>query len=125
MGPQDKPTAAEKRWIDAIVDYGCVACAIDIGRRPGARPAVHHITVAGRRLGHRFSLPLCDPGHHQGGKPLGLISLHPGKSLAFLERYGTEIDLLRQLEDALGFDHEPIPTKIVPRRSRGEKETPP
>jgi len=85
------PTIEETRWLDAIVRYGCIACRLD-GMQP--RPtAVHHIVDGGRRLGHLFSLGLCDPGHHQGGESLGLVSRHPWKA-RFEQRYGTEMDLL-------------------------------
>lgn len=99
------PTKEEKRWMDAIVDHGCIACRLD-GHEP--RPtAVHHILRGGVRMGHLFSLPLCDPGHHQGGQPLSLISRHPDKA-AFEERYGTEMELLAQLKVELGFFDEYI-----------------
>ena len=89
------PTKEEREWMDAIVRYGCIACVLD-GVLP--RPtAVHHIISANRRMGHLFTLPLCDPGHHQGGQPLGLISRHPWKA-QFEARYGTEDELLATLQ---------------------------
>lgn len=115
MGPQGAPTVEERRWLDAIVAYGCVACALD--GRLEVPPAVHHIVVTGRRLGHRFSLPLCDPGHHQGGGPLGVISLHPGRNPAFIARYGAELNLLRELEDVLGFPRAELLSKLSPPRN--------
>lgn len=94
------PTVAERAWMDAIVEFGCVACWID---GHASRPAcVHHILRGGHRLGHLFTLPLCDPGHHQGGKPLGMISRHPDKTI-FEAHYGTEIYLLNYLQRKLGF----------------------
>lgn len=89
------PTVEERAWLDAIVSYGCVACRMD-GR--GFVPAaVHHILRGGRRMGHLFSLPLCDPGHHQGGQSLGLASRHPWKA-RFEQTYGSEDFLLRKLQ---------------------------
>lgn len=91
------PTVAESRWMDFIVGYGCIACRLDgMGYRP---PAVHHILRGGVRMGHLFTLPLCDPGHHQGGQALGLISRHPWKQ-QFEQRYGTEQALLEILQKA-------------------------
>lgn len=85
------PTREEAAWMSRIVALGCIACLLD-GMQP--RPtAVHHILRGGLRMGHLFSLPLCDPGHHQGGEPFGLISRHPWKA-RFEERYGAEMDLL-------------------------------
>lgn len=112
MGPDGpSPTVAEQAWLRAITAFGCVACHMD--QSSSYRPAaVHHICVAGRRLGHRFTLPLCDPGHHQNGGRLGLISLHPGVSKRFTQAYGTELSLLARLERKLGFPHaEPPMTK--------------
>jgi hypothetical protein len=96
------PTALEERWLAAIVAHGCIACKIDIPNAPTWQtPAVHHIVVGGRRLGHLFTLPLCDPGHHQGGYALGLTSRHPWKA-RFEAKYGTEFELLARLKQELG-----------------------
>lgn len=92
------PNAEERAWMDAIVAYGCVACHIDgHGFTP---PAVHHILRAGRRIGHLFTLPLCDPGHHQGGQSKGVVSRHPWKA-KFEAKYGTEVELLASLRSTL------------------------
>lgn len=94
------PTVREAAWMDRIVAHGCIACALD-GLPP--RPTcVHHILSGGRRLGHLFTLPLCDPGHHQGGEQLGLISRHPWKA-RFEACYGTELELLATLQARIGF----------------------
>lgn len=99
MGPSKAPTAIESRWLGRIVEYGCIACRID-GHEP--RPTVpHHIVDGGRRLGHMFTIPLCDPGHHQGGQALGLVSVHPWKA-RFEARYGTQMELLGRLQSELG-----------------------
>lgn len=89
------PNAAERAWMDWIVAFGCVACWKDGKSRPAA---VHHILKGGRRMGHLFTLPLCDPGHHQNGQPLGLVSRHPYKA-RFEVHYGTELDLLEMLRE--------------------------
>lgn len=97
------PTVMEQKWMDAIVRYGCIACVLD-GQQP--RPtAVHHILRGGRRIGHLFSLPLCDTpqgGHHQNGASIGLVSRHPYKA-RFEAKYGTELELLAMLKQKLGF----------------------
>lgn len=88
------PTKAEREWLDAIVAYGCIACRIDgSGIVP---PAVHHILRGGLRMGHLFTLPLCDPGHHQNGAASGKVSRHPWKA-RFERRYGSEDFLLARL----------------------------
>lgn len=89
------PTAAERAWMDWITARGCVACRMDgNGFRPAA---VHHILRGGRRIGHLYTLPLCDPGHHQGGQTLGMTSRHPWKA-QFEAIYGTEHFLLALLQ---------------------------
>lgn len=101
MGPgHAAPTIAEKAWIRAIVDFGCCACFID--GHQGTPALVHHIVEGNRRLGHRFTLPLC-PGHHQPDSRSGKISLHPGVNKRFTALYGTERGLLARLERRLGF----------------------
>lgn len=93
------PNAKERAWMDWIVAYGCIACRIDgHGFTP---PAVHHILRGGRRIGHLFTIPLCDPGHHQGGESREMISRHPWKA-RFEERYGAEMELLDRLRELRG-----------------------
>jgi hypothetical protein len=88
-------TKDEAAWMDAIVRYGCIACRLD-GRPP--RPtAVHHILRGGVRLGHKHTIGLCDPGHHQNGGQFGLTSRHPYKA-RFEAKYGTELQLLAHLQ---------------------------
>lgn len=88
------PTKAEREWMDAIVAYGCIACRMDgLGVRPAA---VHHMLHGGRRIGHLHTLPLCDPGHHQNGQQLGMVSRHPWKA-QFEQKYGSEDHLLANL----------------------------
>jgi len=99
-----KPTAVEAKWMDAIKEYGCIACRID-GHHwpPPLETAVHHILRGGVRMGHLFTLPLCDPGHHQNG-PLGMVSRHPWKA-RFEAKYGTEMELLAKLKVEIGTYH--------------------
>jgi Recombination enhancement, RecA-dependent nuclease len=85
------PTVAESAWMDAITTLGCIACILDGHQgRPGA---VHHILSGGRRMGHLFTLCLCQPGHHMDGAQAGMVSRHPWKT-RFEERYGSEASLL-------------------------------
>lgn len=92
------PTKDEKAWMDAVRAYGCIACHID-GVLP--RPtAIHHLLRGGQRMGHKHTIGLCDPGHHQGGKLLKLVSRHPDKA-AFEKKYGTEAQLLKRTQKTL------------------------
>jgi hypothetical protein len=98
MGPSKTPTKLEREWMARVRDYGCIACRIDGQQRPAS---VHHITQGFRRLGHLFTIPLCEPGHHKDGAHLGFVSLHDAKR-SFVERYGSELDLLARLKVELG-----------------------
>jgi hypothetical protein len=92
------PTKKEKAWMDAITRYGCIACRIDgLGFRAAA---VHHILRGGQRMGHLFTLPLCDPGHHQNPTLSGMVARHPTKA-RFEKKYGTEAQLLKRLRKEL------------------------
>lgn len=90
------PTRAESAWMDAITAIGCIACHID--GHPGTPGAVHHLLQGGQRIGHRFTICLCDPGHHQNGQQFGKVSRHPWKA-RFEAKYGTEQQLLEMTEE--------------------------
>lgn len=85
------PTVAESAWMDAITALGCIACLQD--GHPDTPGAVHHLLSGGRRMGHLFTICLCDPGHHQNGQQFGKVSRHPHKA-RFEAQYGTEMELL-------------------------------
>lgn len=86
-----KPTAEESAWMDDIVQVGCIVCRVHHNAFTPA--AVHHPLSGGRRMGHLFAIPLCDPGHHQNSPGKEKISRHPNKA-QFERAYGTEMDLL-------------------------------
>lgn len=98
MGPSKPPNKIEREWMAAVRSFGCIACYIDGNFR---HCAVHHIVVAGRRMGHLFTIGLCDPGHHQNGQQFGMISVHPWKA-RFEAKYGTQLELLGRLKVELG-----------------------
>ena len=59
------PTKEEAQWMSDIVDFGCIACYLDgHPRTPGA---VHHLLRGGLRMGHLFTICLCQPGHQRRG----------------------------------------------------------
>lgn len=85
------PTVAEQAWMDAIVRLGCVVCWL--AGYPRTPACVHHmLNKAGRRRGHKWTIPLCEPGHHKDGDGVKKISRHPWKA-RFVKAYGTEDDL--------------------------------
>lgn len=96
MGPSKPPTKTEREWMARIADMGCIACRKDGISSPAS---VHHIVQGNRRLGHLFTLPLCYL-HHQGdGREVP--SVHFSKR-TFVQRYGTELELLAELQTELG-----------------------
>ncbi len=95
MGPSRTPTKLEREWMNRIADLGCVACKQDGIESPAS---VHHIIQGNRRLGHLYSIGLCYP-HHQGdGRQVP--SVHYTKR-TFVQRYGTELELLAELQVVL------------------------
>lgn len=85
-------TKAESQWMAKISEFGCIVCYYRgvKNRRPAA---VHHILENGRRKGHLYTIPLCDPGHHKN-PPKGHVARHPDKA-RFEAKYGTEENLLQ------------------------------
>ena len=86
-----RPNLAERKWMQQVADYGCVACEIDGLTRPAE---IHHIrkhTGMGLRPSHSDTIPLCY-SHHRTGK----ISVHLGKK-EFEKRYGTEQEILKKV----------------------------
>ena len=90
-----RPNLAEKKWMQQVANYGCIACEIDGLLSPAE---VHHIrkhTGMGLRPSHFNILPLC-ASHHRTGK----ISVHLNKK-AFIEKYGTEEYLEKKLRERI------------------------
>ena len=86
-----RPNLAERKWMQQVADYGCVACEIDGLTRPAE---IHHIrkhTGMGLRPSHFDTIPLCS-GCHRTNK----ISVHLGKR-EFERRYGTEQEILEKV----------------------------
>lgn len=101
---------------------GCCACAV-LGIPNHQQIECHHILDGGRRMGHRFTIPLCK-GHHQGAftetqkvelNHFQLVSIASGRKL-FKAVYGTERKLCEKVDFLLALDT-PWPTsKVVARR---------
>lgn len=93
-----RANAAERAWMAAVAQLGCIVCRLQ-GR--GFVPcAVHHIVEGARRLGHLFTIGLCDPGHHQHSPDPQQISRHPDKA-RFTAAYGCEYVLLETTKTLL------------------------
>ena len=93
-----RPNLAERKWMQQVADYGCVACEIDGLVRPAE---IHHVrkhTGMGLRPSHFDTIPLCSH-HHRTGKD----SIHLGKKL-FIQKYGTEQEILKQVKERINND---------------------
>ena len=88
-------TKAEKLWMDAITQLGCIVCWV-FENAPGTPGCPHHLLdEGGSRIGHMSTICLCDPGHHQNSPTPKKISRHPNKA-RFEQAYGTEESLLER-----------------------------
>lgn len=113
VGKTDKPTAAQRRRLDALSRMRCVACRIQGCEQPN-RTEVHHVVDKGNRKasgGHDATCPLCG-WHHRGALPprpmmrLATAEATYGPSLAlnkraFVARYGSERALLAKVDAIL------------------------
>ena len=98
-----------RRW-ERLRDHGCIAC-----KKEGIErfPEIHHL-VSGYRMGHESTIPLCS-WHHRG-VPVDIdfsksqTAQWMGPSMAenkreFEEKYGSELELLREIDQWLDPDH--------------------
>jgi hypothetical protein len=83
-------TVDERAWIEAILRLGCIVC---IREALGQTPAeVHHMLSGGRRMGHKWTLPLCF-NHHRAGRDDEQCISRDHAQRRFENRYGTEREL--------------------------------
>lgn len=87
---------SEKRWINFLIDLGCIVCLNEQGVK--SPPDIHHVHKNNRRIDDMHTIPLCFIHHRSGINNKNAVSRHPFKR-AFEKRYGTEIDLLKQVQD--------------------------
>lgn len=118
-----KPTKSEQARIERMLIMGCAACAA-IGVQNHHLIECHHILDGGRRMGHRFTIPLCK-GHHQGAftaAQLHTLTETERASIAggrkpFNRMFGTERKLLQKIDFLLDVVPVAWPTsKVLPRR---------
>lgn len=98
------PTAAERKFMDAIAGLGCVACAKDGVVNPWI--SLHHIAGRTAPGAHMYVLPLC-AGHHQDGTGTdsSMVAMHPYKT-RFEAMYGTQMELLAECMTRIGWTAE-------------------
>ena len=84
-----------------VAALGCIACLID--GYPGTPPELHHPRAnagMGQKAPDTDVLPLCHR-HHRGTDHPRTPSIHLDR-LAFIERYGSETELLARVRALLG-----------------------
>ena len=89
------PTKAEKKWMNAICEYGCIVCWNEFGFQSRAVP--HHMDGKTKPGAHFKTIPLCGE-HHQTGD-YG-TALHEGR-VAWEKKYGTQEQLLKQCQEII------------------------
>lgn len=103
------PTKAERERFAKLKEFGCICCfEMGLGWR---LPDIHHIISGGRRMGHRYTIPLCK-WHHEGHRPDGWAERNTvevfGPSLKskrrFIEYFGSELELLDRCDAINGFE---------------------
>ena len=101
------PTKAERERFRKLQELGCIVTLLFLGEY--AEPDIHHLTE-GYRLGHSYTIPL-SPWFHRGIPPDGMTQkeateeLGPSLALnkkAFVERFGTERELLEATYERVG-----------------------
>ncbi|ONM43138.1 hypothetical protein BXT89_14390 [Halopseudomonas pachastrellae] len=90
-------TKAQQAYWSLLCDHvGCIACRAD--DRLNNWCSVHHIEGRTKPDAHWLVLPLCAP-HHQGTGG-NVIAVHINK-FRFEQRYGAQLELLRQCAEIL------------------------
>lgn len=98
--------AERDRW-DSFRHVGCIVTRLF--HQSYAEYDVHHLVEGGRRLGHRYTIPL-SPWFHRGIPPEFMtarqaeLELGPSFALnkkAFIERFGTERQLLDEVNEMI------------------------
>ena len=92
-------TKAEREHMIRVARLGCLACKKDGYLTPEVE--LHHPRHGvgmGRKASHYDVLPLCHAHHRTGGHG---IAFHAGKQ-AWEAKYGTETELLEEVQTLLG-----------------------
>ncbi|MCK9622185.1 MAG: Ref family recombination enhancement nuclease [Methylobacter sp.] len=84
-----QPTKSQRKRWELIRGLGCIVCRAWLAE-------IHHCgTGAGGRKDHDKVIPLC-PVHHTG-----IYGIHKIGRKRFAENYGTEEELMQQVEERL------------------------
>jgi len=92
------PNAEERKWLDRIVELGCIVCRLHEGLYTPTE--IHHIGGKTKPSAHLNAIPLCF-FHHRGSEDTAAyVSRHPWK-VRFEDRYGTEEYLLDRVKNLI------------------------
>lgn len=108
------PTKAERERWARFEEIGCICCLLSFGQKQ-PRYEVHHLLQGGRRLGHLYSIPLCET-HHRGRSISGLWTSIAQGSKAFNAVHGSQWDLWVKTQHILQLSDELPASKLVSRR---------
>lgn len=92
---------ARSAHFERVAALGCIACLID--GNPGTPAELHHIreTAGGGQKALDSDVISVCPAHHRGTDHPRTPSIHLNR-LAFIERYGSETELLARVRALLG-----------------------
>lgn len=98
-------TKADRKRGDKLRELGCIICLNVMGVH--TPPAIHHIDGQTKKGCHDLTIPLC-PNHHQikanSNEVAPWVSLHGDGRAAFESAYGTERELLAQVDRLISAD---------------------
>jgi len=97
-------TKADKIRADKLRELGCIVCNLYLFEF--TPPAIHHIDGHTKPGCNKKTLPLC-PNHHQikdNFSEKRWISLHGDGKAAFAEKYKSEAELLKIVNEMINAD---------------------
>ena len=97
------PRKYEKQHMDKVQQLGCIVCRKFHNVFSPAE--IHHIGGKTAKNAHLYVLPLCYRHHREGHNNELFVSRHPYKR-EFQQRYGTEKELLREVNALLQLEPE-------------------
>jgi len=94
-------TKQDKEWLDKITQLGCIVCVNEFGIFTPASP--HHIEGRTKEGCHKKTIGLCGCHHQTGGNG---VAFHETGKKTWEAKYGTQEELLKQLQDEIGENDE-------------------